>query len=192
MRSISKWLWCVLFMLVSFCVQAQHEVRITAISYLNEINAEYEYGLNKYLGINAFASYVFAWPFRDPLDPYKKFGYMGAELRIYPNPKTALDGFFLGLYGSYADGNLYTTIYSYNQNQQLIQEVWSFNKLAFGPTIGAKWMLGKHFNLGFIAGVGRYIHLSYQAPGNLAEAEFFGLDQNLYDFRFGVFVGYRF
>lgn len=192
MQLVRKWYCCVLVVFAAFGVKAQHEARIMAISYLNEINIEYEYGVNKYLGLNAFGSYVFASPFRDPLDPYKKYGYGGAELRFYPNPKTELDRFFLGFYASYAYGDLYTTIYSYNQIQQLNQEVWEFTKAAVGPTLGAKWMLGKHFDLGFILGVGRFIHVSYPAPGTLEEAEFFGFDQNLYDFRFGVFVGYRF
>jgi len=172
--------------------QAQHEVRITAVSMVNELNAEYEYGLNRYLGINAFGGYVFAWPFRDPLDPYKKYGYIGTELRFYPNPKTAIDRFFLGIYSRYLQGDLYTTIYSYDENQNLIQEVWRFKKMAFGITIGSKWMIGEHFNLGYYGSAGRYFNVNYKEPGNLEEAEGFGLDQNLYDFRLGFFVGYRF
>jgi hypothetical protein len=192
MKCVGKWFWCAVLISSFHFAHAQHEVRVTAISVVNELNAEYEYGFNTHFGVNGFGGYVFAWPYRDALDPYKKYGYIGAELRFYPNPKSEIDRFFLGLYGRFIKGNLFTNIYSYDQNQNLLQEVWGYEKMAFGISLGSKWMLGKHFNLGYYAGAGRYLNVTYEEPGTPEAVEFFGLDQNLYDLRLGFFVGYRF
>lgn len=157
-----------------------------------EINADVEYGFSKYASASLFGSYVFGLPVEEELDPYKKFSYIGVEGRIYPNPKGRMAGFFLGMYTKYSFGDLHTNLYSYNASNQLIREVWQFNKLALGISLGSKWMIGDHFNLGFFGGIGRILSVNYEEPGTVEFAERFGLDQNLYDFRWGVMVGYRF
>jgi hypothetical protein len=182
-----------LCLLVPFLAYTQIDARFNLSNVIfYEVNADVEYGFNKFISANLFGSYVFGLPVEEELEPYKKFSYLGLEARIYPNPKGLIDGFYLGVYTKYSFGDLYTNMYSYNSNNQLYREVWQFNKLALGISLGSKWMIGDHFNVGFFGGVGRILTIQYQEPGTVEFAERFGLDQNLYDFRWGVMVGYRF
>jgi len=193
MTSRVKGFFILVFGLASLQTIAQQELHFNVSNVIfYEINGDFELGIKDYLSVSAFGSYVFGLPVKDDYDPYKKYSYLGAELRLYPGSKINMSGFFLGIYGKYSFGDLYTTLYTNTANNTVQRQVWDFNKTSIGITMGSKWMIGNHFNIGFLLGAGRFVSINYSEPGTVDKAEFFGLDQNLYDFRAGLMVGWRF
>jgi hypothetical protein len=193
MSTLFKALFVLVFGLISVKSKAQQELHFNVSNVIfYEINGDFELGIKDYLSVSAFGSYVFGLPVKDEYDPYKKYSYLGAELRLYPGEKPNMSGFFLGVYGKYSFGDVYTTLYTNTGNNTVQQQVWAFNKTSIGITMGSKWLVKDHFSIGFLLGAGRFVSINYAEPGTVEKAEFFGLDQNLYDFRAGLMVGWRF
>lgn len=177
-------------------VSAQTELSLNISNLLiNEANVTYEKGLNDYLSVGAFASYVFDLPPTDGNEFINKNFYFGPEIRYYVSPKKGFDRFFIGFYLKESIGTVTINDDYYYWTEypgQLENTTSAYSKLAFGLNLGSKWVAKNNIIYGLNFGIGRNLYTSYEHDdfkdyyfSQRPAAEDF-------DFRFGFSMGYRF
>jgi len=189
-------------------LSAQNDLQINLSNVLvYEIDFNYEHVLSDYATVGGMIGYVYDFPGESYPATYF---YIGPEIRYYVAPKHGADRFFIGAYFRYKNGETHSVYeesgetssgyYGY-YSQDIIEE---YNKLAFGFTVGSKWMAESGFLYGLYAGIGRNIIADYSSTSSVDshEDEFipdtyhshvysYSKDSEYWDFRVGFMVGFR-
>ena len=190
-------------------LNAQSDIKLNvsnAIIY--ELNVMYEYTLSDNMSISAFGGYVYGLP---EIEETVKYLYIGAEFRYYVSPKLGADGFYFGGYTRYKNGYSKGHIEEsgilldgggYNYNEQKLDV--DFNKLAFGFSLGSKWVTRSGFVFGFFGGLGRNLYADYKESSDYSSREHLyvpgtyqanvvksSLDSRYWDWRMGFNIGFR-
>jgi hypothetical protein len=174
---------------------AQTELSLNVSNLLiNEANVTLEKGLSDNFSLVGFASYVYGFPPTDNMEFINTNFYFGPEVRYYVSPVNGIDRFFIGVYLKEAIGNISQNdqYYYFYDPSQFRNQSSSYSKLAFGLSLGAKWVTRSNVLFGLNMGFGRNIYTEFSNE-NFRDYYFNSNGFNeYYDFRIGFNLGYRF
>ncbi|UXP31901.1 hypothetical protein N6H18_16265 [Reichenbachiella agarivorans] len=182
--------------------QAQVDAQLNIVNFmLFEASGSVEKAINNRVSIGGFAGYYYGLPEdnSDILPVFNgnggenKYFYVGPEIKFYVLPKDKIDRFYIGAYARYLGGKATSpdTEEYINGNYVPIEVSSTYNKVAFGFSIGSKWVLPSNIMFGVHGGLDRNIVSIYENNDYL-DHTLGGDDNENFGYRIGISLGYRF
>ncbi|PIB35844.1 hypothetical protein BFP72_10790 [Reichenbachiella sp. 5M10] len=195
-----------LVLLLSLCAlgtRAQVDAQFNFVNLmLFEASGSVEAALNDNVSFGGFTGYHYGLPNGiDEIHPgidnqggENEFFYIGPELKYYVYPKDKIDRFYLGVYARYSVGKATSADDgTYDINGNWISRTYSstYNKVAFGISLGSKWVTRNNIVFGVSGGIDRNL-LAIYADEEYLDHTPGGSDDENFGFRLGLSIGYRF